>query len=168
MSVADNPCQACPDTCCALKGECGLRLSPEEYAAHFQARAQDLRVRVEHKVVIISTREGRVCPNLGSKGCRIYPERPIDCRLYPYQLLPVYETKNRVKILLYLQPDCVANQRFAFNEAEAIALVEQFGRNVYGDKKIVVQIFRDNFLAKLKNKSAVLLVKCFQQMGCPL
>ncbi len=165
MSAPDNPCLTCPDICCALKGECGLRLAPAEFEAHFANKRQGLRVRQAGKLVIISTKEGLVCPNLGDKGCRIYAERPIDCRLYPYQMLPVYETRKTVKFLLYLTPDCVAGRTFPFPESEARTLVEAFGRQVYGNKKIVIQIYRDRFLPKSVNKLATLLARFGHKLG---
>ena len=165
MTTDDNPCLTCPDTCCALKGECGLRLSQAEFAAHFQEHTQDLHVRSAGKLVIIATREGRVCPNLGDKGCRIYDERPIDCRLYPYQMLPVYETRGTVKIMLYMTHECVANRTFHFPEQGARALVETFGKAVYGDKTVLVQVYQDRFLPKLRNKCTALFFKTCVKLG---
>ena len=165
MRGADNPCLSCPDICCGLKGECGLRLSPAEFAAHFEAHSQSLRVRRDGKVVILATKEGLVCPNLGDKGCRIYDRRPIDCRLYPYQMVPVYETRKRVKFLLYLTPECMANQTFPVPEPAARTLVESFCREVYGDKTVQIQVFEDKFLAKLKNKFAAQFFKMCARFG---
>lgn len=165
MTVTDNPCLTCPDTCCALTGHDGLRLSKGEFETHFKERQQGLNVREEDKLIIISSKEGLVCPNLEKKGCRIYRERPIDCRLYPYQMLPVYETRKRVKFLLYMHPECVENKMFPIPEAEARALVTAFGKKAYGDKQIIVQIYRDEFFAKLVNKCSCLAVKFFQRLG---
>jgi Fe-S-cluster containining protein len=168
MTVHDNPCLTCPDTCCSLKGEYGLRLSKDEFETCFKDREQDLHVRVEDKVVIVSTKDDLVCPNLGEKGCRIYQNRPIDCRLYPYQMQPVYETRRKVKFILYLEPICAQNEILQFPEDEAKALVEEFGRKVYGDKKIVVQIYENRFLPKLRNKCEVLFVKSCKKLGLDL
>lgn len=165
MSDNDNPCLSCPDICCSLKGDCGLRLSKNEFEDCFKAHQQDLNVREQDGIVIISTKEGLVCPNLGGKGCRIYLDRPIDCRLYPYQMLPVYETKRAVKIMLYMQQICVAERTFRFPEAEARALVEAFGKKAYGDKKIIVQTFENSLLPKVKNKLELWVVKFFLKLG---
>jgi Fe-S-cluster containining protein len=168
MTAHDNPCLTCPDACCALKGNCGLRLSQDEFEAHFQDRQEDLHVRVEEKVVIISTKDGLVCPNLGEKGCRIYLNRPIDCRLYPYQMQPVYETRRKAKFLLYMEPNCAHHETFHFPEDEAKALVEEFGRKVYGNKKIIVQTYENRFLPKLLNKCEVWFVKFCKRLGIDL
>ena len=155
----DNPCLACPDICCALKGKCGLRLSQTEFEAHFKEHKQNLLVRQEGKLVIISTKNGLLCPNLGDKGCRIYDERPIDCRLYPYQMLQMYETRGKVKFMLYMTPDCVADKTFHYPEQTARDLVTEFCRKVYGDKRIIIQVYENRFLPKLMNKCAVLFNK---------
>ncbi len=168
MDARVNPCLTCPDTCCALKGHDGLRLSRDEFEAYFIGREEDLRVRVENEIVVISTRDGFVCPNLGEKGCRIYQDRPIDCRLYPYQMLPVYETRKSVKFLLYRNPYCVENRRFSIPEAEAMNLILEFGKKAYGDRKIIVSIYREDFLAKAANKGASMLVKGCKKLGVHL
>jgi len=167
MTVPDNPCLTCPgpDTCCGIPGKFTLRLSKDEYEKHFKDREQDLLVTEENKVVMIFSKEGKVCPNLGEKGCLIYLDRPIDCRLYPYQMLPLYETRYKVKIYLYIKPECVENRTFNIPESVARALVEEFGRKVYGNKKIIVQVFEDKFIVKLKNKIETLFIKFCQRLG---
>jgi len=161
----ENPCLTCPDICCALKGDCGLRLSQTEFEAHFKEHMRNLLVRQEGRLVIIATKDGLVCPNLGDKGCRIYLDRPIDCRLYPYQMLPVYETRGKVKFMLYMTPNCVADKTFHYPEQAARDLVSEFCRKVYGDKKIIIQVFENRFLPKLMNKCAALFIKFCVKLG---
>jgi hypothetical protein len=170
MYEQKNPCLTCPgpDTCCGNPGRFSLRLSKEEFEKYFKDREQDLLVSEKDKVIMIFSREGRVCPNLEKKGCRIYADRPIDCRLYPYQMLPVFVTRERVKFILYMLPNCVENRTFCMPESKARALVEEFGRKVYGNKKIDVQIFEDKFLPKLRNKCEVLCIRFCQKLGLNL
>jgi len=168
MTDPDNPCLSCPDTCCGIPGKFSLRLSKDEFEKHFKDSEQDLLVTEKDKVIMIYSIEGKVCPNLNNKGCRIYQERPIDCRLYPYQMLPLYETREKVKILLYIKPECVENRTFNIPVNEARKLVEDFGRQVYGNKKIIVQVFEDKFLPKLRNKFEILFVKFCQRLGIDL
>jgi len=164
MMNTDNPCLTCPDTCCGTPGKFSLRISKEEFEKHFKDRADDLIIKEDGNVVMIFSKEGKACPNLGKKGCEIYLDRPIDCRLYPYQLLQLYETRTKAKLQLYIKPNCIENKTFFTPEEDATALVEEFGRNVYGDKKIIVQIFEDKFFAKLKNKIEVLFFKIFRRL----
>lgn len=168
MTDTTNPCLGCPATCCSLKGKCGLWLTKNEYETFFKDRAQDLVVRDVGNMVVISSKEGLTCPHLGADGCQIYRDRPIDCRLCPCQMSPVYETRKKVKIMLYMLPDCVENKSFAYPEAEALALVGAFGRMVFGDKEIRVQIFEDKFLPKVKNKCELWAVKLCQKLGINL
>jgi Fe-S-cluster containining protein len=152
MNAPVNPCLDCPDLCCALQGACGLRLSQEEYQRFFQAYQEVLDVRQEDGVVILSARPGRGCPNLGDKGCRIYDERPIDCRLYPYQVAPLYQTRRRVVLMLYRQPVCVADKDFSFLADRTPELAAAFGRRAFPGKQVRVRIFNDSFIAKARNK----------------
>lgn len=168
MTLNDNPCLTCTDTCCGIPGKFSLRLSKDEFEKHFRVKEHDLLVSEKDKVIMIFSKEGKVCPNLDKKGCRIYLDRPIDCRLYPYQMLTLYETRNKVKILLYIKPNCVENRTFHIPENEARGLVEEFGRKVYGHKKIIVQVFEDKFFAKLRNKIETLFVKLCQKVGIDL
>jgi len=168
MTLNDNPCLTCPDTCCGIPGKFSLRLSKDEFERYFKDKKEDLRVTEKDKVTMIFSKEGKGCPNLGKKGCRIYRNRPIDCRLYPYQMMPLYETRDKVKFLLYIKPECVENRIFNIPENEAMALVEDFGRKVYGNKKIIVQVFEDKFFAKLLNKIETLFIKFCQKLGIDL
>jgi Fe-S-cluster containining protein len=168
MTLNNNPCLNCPDTCCGIPGKFSLRLSKDEFEKHFRGKEEDLRLIKEDKVFMIFSKEGKGCPNLDNKGCRIYLDRPIDCRLYPYQMMPLYETRDKVKILLYIKPECIENRIFNIPENEAMALVEEFGRKVYGDKKIIVQVFEDKFFTKLRNKIETLFIKSCQKLGIDL
>ena len=62
MTVTDNPCLTCPDTCCGIPGKFSLRLSKEEFEKHFKDREQDLLVSEKDKVVMIFSKEGRCAP----------------------------------------------------------------------------------------------------------
>jgi len=71
MTVHDNPCQACPDNCCSIRGRFGLMLSKDEFETLFKEHEQDLLVREEGKIVVISSKEGRMCPHFekGDSQC---------------------------------------------------------------------------------------------------
>jgi len=168
MDEHENPCLNCPDTCCGIPGKFSLRLSKDEFEKHFKDKEEDFRLIEKDKVFLIFSKEGKGCPNLDQKGCRIYLDRPIDCRLYPYQMLPLYETRNKVKFFLYILPYCIEKKFFPMPENQAIALVKEFGRKVYGNKKIIVLVYKNNLLFKLKNKIELLFVKLCQKLGIDL
>ena len=168
MDARENPCLTCADTCCSLKGQYGLRLSKDEFEAHFKDRGQGLLVRVENSMVILSSQEGVVCPHLENGGCQIYPDRPVDCRLFPYQMQLLYETRNKVKFLLHSQSNCPERESYLLTEAEAKALVEDFGRNVYGNKRIIVQFYDKRLLPRIKSQCELLLVKLCMKLGSAL
>jgi hypothetical protein len=67
--------------------------------------------------------------------------------------------------MLYMQQRCVANKTFKYPTSEAVALVKAFGKKVYGDKKIIVQVFDDKLAPKLKNKLGFWLVKLLLKLG---
>jgi Fe-S-cluster containining protein len=167
MTNHDNPCLHCPDNCCSISGRCGLMLSKDEFEAHFKDHKQNLSVREENGMVIIAAKEGLMCPHFEKGGCRIYQERPIDCRLHPYQMRPSYEMKKQVKFILHTRSACPRKENLLITEKEAKALVTNFGTEVYGDKKIIVQ-HCDSMMARLRNKGEALLVKLCRKMGIPL
>jgi Fe-S-cluster containining protein len=137
-AVDDNPCAACTINCCTIKGWCGLMLTKSEFEKHFKSHAEELFIRLSDNHVVISSKEGRVCPHLEDGGCRIYHDRPIDCRLYPYVMRFVSENAKKVKIAFHTRSDCPQKNARLLPEADARALIMEFGEKVYGDKAIVV------------------------------
>jgi Fe-S-cluster containining protein len=139
-TVNDNPCVACTTNCCTIKGWCGLMLTKDEFEEHFKSHAEGILIRQSDKYVVISSKEGRVCPHLEDGGCRIYQDRPIDCRLYPYVMRFVSENAKKVKIAFHTRSDCPQKKTMLLPEADARALVMEFGKKVFGeDKTIIVQ-----------------------------
>jgi len=163
MLELDNPCLDCRNKCCVV-GLIGLMLSKEEYEAYFKKYEQSFLVIPEDKLVFLTARDGIICPYFEDRGCKIYDQRPFDCRLYPYQMRLAYETKEKIKFILHSRSDCPRKTNLLLPEAEAKALIMDFGRKVYGNKKIIVQNC-DNLLARLTNKIEILLVKLFKVLG---
>jgi len=96
--VKENPCLACSTDqhCCSRVS--GLMLSEGEFRKHFASHLQELIVRRSRKVVYVSSKSGGSCPHWGVDGCRIYLERPIDCRVFPYIPTHVIEKEDQIKI----------------------------------------------------------------------
>jgi Fe-S-cluster containining protein len=163
-NVHKNPCIACTFTCCTLGGSCGLMLTKDEFEKHFKSHAEGLLVRVSKKIVIVSSKEGRVCPHLENGGCRIYQDRPIDCRLYPYQMRPVHEKRKKAKIEFNTRSDCPQKKSLflLMPEAEVRALVMAFGKKVYGEnKKIIVQQYEKKLVSRLRNLIETVIGRSF-------
>ncbi len=164
MITYENPCQACPDNCCSIRGLFGLLLSKDEFADLFKKHEQQLNVRKEDQFIVISSKENAMCPHFYDGGCKIYLERPIDCRLYPYQMRLAYETKGKAKFVLHSRSDCPRKANLLLPEEEARKLIKDFGRNVFGDKKIIVQN-TDHIFSRLMIKIEIQLVKFFKGLG---
>ena len=141
MSTAgDDPCAVCATNrgCCTLKGWCGLMLTKDEFEKHFKSHAEKLFIRLNDNHVVISTKEGLACPHLSDSGCRIYQDRPIDCRLFPYVMRFVSRNAKKVKIAFHTRSDCPTKNILLIPEAEARALVMEFGKKVNGADKIII------------------------------
>ena len=151
-TVGDNPCAACSTNrgCCALKGWCGLILTKDEFERHFKSLAEELFVRLSDNYVVISTKEGRVCPHLEDDGgCRIYQDRATDCRLFPYQMRFVSGNAKKVKIAFHTRSDCPQKNALLIPEAEARALVTKFGKKVFGDDKNIIVVREKGLFSRL-------------------
>jgi Fe-S-cluster containining protein len=127
-------------------------LSKNEFDSLFKDYENSLMVRVEKGIVILSSKKGDMCPHLENGVCRIYKDRPIDCRLHPYQMRTSYVTPKRAKLILHTRSSCPKKMKLLISEEKAKLLVMDFGREVYGDKDIVVQRC-ETLLSRITNKS---------------
>jgi len=139
-NIPGNPCVACTTNqhCCTRLS--GLILTQKEFDALFKSHAEGLLVRHADKIVIVSTRDGGACPHWSKGGCRIYQDRPIDCRIFPYILTRVIEKRNKVKIIFHTRTDCPQKDILyaLMPEAAARALAMEFGKNIFGEKKTII------------------------------
>jgi Fe-S-cluster containining protein len=141
-----NPCRNC-DTgfaCCALKGACGLMLTKEEFDRHFKGHTDKIVVRSSRNFIVISSKEGLTCPHLNVKGCKIYHDRPIDCRLFPYTMSNVFEMEKYIKIIFHDRSDCPHKSHLFQPTDEARALAMEFARSVFGPSRSIIVIFEKN------------------------
>jgi hypothetical protein len=132
----DNPCAACATDrrCCTLKGDCGLIVTRAEYYRHFRPHGSGLVTRRSRGFYIISSRDGFACPHLDSSGCRIYRDRPLDCRLFPYNMRRFIKRGRTVKISFHTLSDCPSREALlrAMPETAAREIIGRFGKEVYG------------------------------------
>ena len=127
-------------------------LTQNEFNALFKSRAEGLWVRQARNVVIVSARDGGACPFWGKDGCRIYQDRPMDCRVYPYILTRVIEKRNNAKIIFHTRTDCPQKDRLyeLMPEAAARALALEFGEKIFGKDTAIIVEREKGLLSKLR------------------
>ncbi len=134
----DNPCMACStdqDCCTRLSG---LTLTKDEFERYFREHSEQLLTTGSDNFFIVSTKEGRACPNWKDGGCRIYLERPIDCRLFPYSISQITRRRKKVEVEFHGRSHCPQQDRLLMPESEARALIMKFCRIVFGENKTVM------------------------------
>lgn len=135
MSEQDNPCLTCTadQQCCKVMG---LKLSRDEFEKHFKAHSSRLTIIKYKKMYIVYPRNNLPCPYWDEKkGCGIYENRPIDCRLYPYDLHKLIEKNGVIEIEFYDQTDCPHKEKLFMPVDEAKELMKTLAREVYGEEK---------------------------------
>jgi len=152
--VKSNPCLACSTNqhCCSRVS--GLMLSEDEFGRHFARHQDELSVWRSHKVVTVSAKNGGPCPHWGQDGCRIYGERPIDCRIFPYVPIYVIDRGSRVKIVFHSRSDCPqkGNLFLLMPEAGVKKLLMALGRNLYGETRAIVVQQEKGMLSRVCNR----------------
>ena len=135
MFDENNPCQTCPaeQQCCEVLG---LKLSKREFEKHFKKHSDKLSVIKYNKMFIVYPRKNLPCPYWDErKGCGIYQERPIDCRLYPYDLHQIIEKNGVIEIEFYDQTDCPHKEKLFMPVDKAKELMKSLARDVFGEDK---------------------------------
>ena len=133
-SIQDNPCLACEvgQKCCK---PAGLKLSRQEFEKHFKKYLPRLSVIKYKKMFIVHSLENQPCPYWDKKGCEIYQDRPVDCRMFPYDLNRLVEKRRMIEIEFYDQTDCPLKEGLFIPVDEAKELVRALARDVYGQGK---------------------------------
>ena len=145
MSAArENPCLTCSENqrCCSQLS--GLVLSEEEYEKSFQKHADKLSIVKNDKVFFVTSQGEGPCPHWQISGCRIYHDRPIDCRVYPYEIIQVAAGKGRIEIKFRDSPCCPQTDHLLMPLKEAKGLLRDFGKALYGKgRPIILRYVRD-------------------------
>jgi Fe-S-cluster containining protein len=133
----ENPCLFCnvQKKCCnPLEG---LRLSSAEFERHFRKHLDCVSVLKYGRTFLVSSRKGSPCPYLGEHGCRIYGERPVDCRLFPYVLVNMRKKRDRILVTFRKDSDCPHREELFAPLEEARELVTSLAQEVFGVEKRV-------------------------------
>ncbi len=153
-SVKGNPCLACStgQHCCSRLS--GLVLSADEFRTLFKSHREELAIKQSNKVIIVSSKKGNACPHWGPDGCRIYLQRPIDCRVFPYITALVIEKRSKVKIVFHSRSDCPLKDRLYLNmpETDIKQLLMELGKSMYGPTKAIVVQHERGFISRLQNR----------------
>ena len=149
-----NPCLACStgQHCCIRLS--GLLLSADEFRTLFKDHQEKLSIRQSNRVTIVSTQKGNACPHWGENGCRIYGQRPIDCRVFPYVTARIIEKRSTVKIVYHSRSDCPLKEQLFLNmpEADIKKLLKEFGKVVYGSAKSIDVQHERGCLSRFRNR----------------
>ena len=149
-----NPCLACStgQHCCSRLS--GLVLSADEFRTLFKRRQDGLSIKQSNKVFIVSSKNGTACPHWGPDGCRIYLQRPIDCRVFPYVTAQIIEKRSAVKIVFHSRSDCPLKDPLYLNmpETEIRQLLMELGKSMYGSTKSIVVQHERGFFSRLQHR----------------
>jgi Fe-S-cluster containining protein len=144
-SLRENPCLACDvnQKCCSQLS--GLRLSKEEFEKYFKRHAAKLSILKFNGMFFVCTHDSRPCPHWEKGGCRIYHDRPTDCRLYPYEITKLKEKRKRIEVEFRDNLGCPQKDLLVMPVEEAKTLVEVFCDGVFGrNKPIIIKYVRTN------------------------
>lgn len=153
-TTRDNPCIGCSTNqhCCSKLS--GLVLAEEEFHRLFHHHEAELSIQWSNKVAVVSTKHGGPCPHWRQEGCRVYPDRPIDCRVFPYVTTQVIEKRGEIRITFHSRSDCPKKERLflLMPEAEIRSLLAAFGKKAYGETGTIVVQHEDEIAARLRNR----------------
>jgi Fe-S-cluster containining protein len=153
-NIQVNPCLACStgQHCCSRLS--GLVLSADEFRTHFEGHRKELSVTHANKVVIVSSTNETACPHWEPGGCRIYRQRPIDCRVFPYVTARIIEKRSKVKIVFHSRSDCPLKDQLyrTIPEADIRNLLLELGKSVYGSAKTIFVLHERGFISRLQNR----------------
>jgi len=109
----------------------GLKLTPGEFDRHFAAHEDRLEIDRTGPFPVVSGRKGRACPHWRN-GCRIYADRPIECRLYPQAIGRIRRSSSGVQLDVHSRTLCPHRRQLLLPDAEAAALATEFAMIAFG------------------------------------
>jgi len=149
--TAPSACATCStgQKCCTHLFN--LKISEHDYKRHFDQYSHDLNVRHVGPLYIISSKEEKPCPNWSNSRCNIYDERPMECRLFPYDMRIVYIDEGQVKLSFHSRTGCPAKKELLASEEDARDMISRFAHDVFAGLHIG-QIKREGLFDGWKQK----------------
>lgn len=131
MSATHNPCLDCSigQNCCTNLS--GLVMTKEEYEENFAQFADQLIVKEENSMYSIATKKGP-CPHWKGQ-CTIHATRPMDCRLFPYQMGKIKAAPKHVKINYHTHTRCPKKKELLMPDADARNMIHSWAQDLYGE-----------------------------------
>lgn len=110
-----------------------LRLSKIEYKQHFAKHSDNLEVRQDTGIYIVSSKEEFSCPKWVGEKCTIYEDRPMECRLFPYTIGRIIQKGNRINITFHSRTPCPMKGTLLMPKVEATRMLMSFARSVFSN-----------------------------------
>jgi Fe-S-cluster containining protein len=153
--TALNACATCSigQYCCTHLSN--LKISELEYKKHFDQYSEYLEVRRVGALYIISSKGEKPCPNWSNNLCNIYDDRPIDCRLYPYDMRIIHINKKQVKLSFHSLARCPSKKELLATEKDAREMISRFAHDIFTGRhinKIKREGIFDEWKRKIKQK----------------
>lgn len=148
----DNPCATCSidqDCCTHLSG---LRVTEAEFQRCFSSHVDLLHIEREGPVLVLTPKDGAACPNWQKGGCAVYDDRPRECRLFPFTLFVRKQGADLVSIGYHSDTRCPLKQALIAPDAEARAIVANFGEEAFPRSKL--EVSRETTLERLRRRTA--------------
>ena len=135
--IPDNPCVICSigqDCCSNLSG---LKLLESEYRLHFARDYRRLQVKKEGQFYTIASKDGGPCPHWVKDRCRIYYDRPIECRLFPYTIGLIDRDDSQVVLTIHARTRCPLKKQLLVPKLKAEEMVRSFAYQAFGAQHVV-------------------------------
>jgi len=123
---------------CSINQECCkkfslLMMSETEFKQHFAKHGSNFEVEQNAGLYLVRQKEGCTCPYWVGGKCTIHPDRPMDCRLFPYTIGKIFHNGNRVSIVFHSRSHCPHKEMLLTSKADAKEMLLAFGRIVFSD-----------------------------------
>jgi Fe-S-cluster containining protein len=112
-------------------------LTEPEFERCFASHEPELAIEREDAVLVVSQRDGGVCPNWQDGGCVVYEDRPRECRLFPFTMYPTSNSGQLVSLRLHSETRCPLKRQLLGDREGAQQLAQEFADEAYGDSRVV-------------------------------